>query len=263
MERPVMKYTVVIPVYQAAATLPAVISSWRAVTEEPILVIDDGSTDGTVEIAERAGAKVVRCSGNHGRGSARDRGMRETGTPLVLMCDSAQTPGEEFLPRALSHFADPKVAAVFARSIQPAARSVVDRWRGRHLFKLGSPDFNRRALLSTGLCVLRREAVEQAGGFDPNLRAGEDADLGHRLLEAGWDVIADPALQAVCIQRDSAHAVLARYARWNSPNGIRGRAWLRQCAYALKVMARDDLRSGDPLAALLSLASPFYQLRRR
>jgi GT2 family glycosyltransferase len=110
---------------------------------------------------------------------------------------------------------------------------------------------------------LRHEAVEQVGGFDPKLRAGEDADLGHRLLEAGWDVISDPALQAICIQRDSAHAVLARYARWNSPNGIRGRAWLRQLAYAIKVMVSEDLRSGDPLAALLSLAVPFYQLRRR
>lgn len=258
-----MKYTVVIPVYQAAATLPAVISAWRAVTEEPILVIDDGSTDGTPEVAERTGTNVIRCSGNHGRGSARDRGMRETVTPLVVMCDSAQIPGAEFLPRALSHFDDRRVGAVFACITQPAPRSVAHRWRGRHLFKVGPSDFNRHALLSTSLCVLRREAVEQVGGFDPKLRAGEDADLGQRLLKAGWEVIADPALQAVCIQRDSAHAVLARYARWNSPNGIRGRAWLRQIAYALKVMARDDLRSADPIAALLSLAAPFYQLRRR
>jgi glycosyltransferase involved in cell wall biosynthesis len=263
MEGAAMKYTVVIPVYQAAATLGEVISAWRAVTEESILVIDDGSTDGTTEIAERIGTSVIRGSGNRGRGSARDRGMRETGTPLVVMCDSAQIPSGEFLSRALSHFDDPKVGAVFACITQPSPRSVAHRWRGRHLFKVGPSDFNRHALLSTSLCVLRREAVEQAGGFHPELRAGEDADLGHRLLKTGWDVIADPALQAVCIQRDSAHAVLARYARWNSPNGIRGRAWLRQLAYALKVMARDDVRSGDPLAAVLSLAAPFYQFRRR
>jgi glycosyltransferase involved in cell wall biosynthesis len=262
MERP-MKYTVVIPVYQAAETLSAVITAWRAVTDAPILVIDDGSSDGSAEIARREGVKVVGHSENQGRGAARDCAMRETDTPLVLMCDSAQIPAEGFLQRALAHFADSHIAAVFANITQPAPRSFVDRWRGRHLFKLGAASFNRRALLSTSLCVLRREAVGQVGGFDPKFRAGEDADLGHRLLNAGWDVVADPALQVLCIQWDAAHAVLARYARWNSPHGVRGRAWLRQLAYAVKVMAMEDLRARDPLCALLSLVAPFYQLRRR
>jgi len=189
--------------------------------------------------------------------------MRETVTPLVLMCDSAQIPDEKFLLRALAYFEETKVAAVFACIIQPASRSVVDRWRGRHLFKLGPSELNRRALLSTSLCILRREAVEQVGGFDPKLRAGEDADLGRRLLAAGWEVVSDSSLQAMCIQQDSARGVLRRYARWNSPDGIHGRAWLRQLAYAVKVMAREDLRARDPLCALLSLAAPFYQLRRR
>jgi glycosyltransferase involved in cell wall biosynthesis len=263
MERPAMKYTVVIPAYQAAATLATVIAAWRTAAAESILVVDDGSTDGSAEVAERAGAKVIRCPGNEGRGAARARGMSETDTPFVLMCDSAQIPGGDFLMPALAHFSDTKVAAVMAYSTQPAPRSFVDRWRGRHLFKLGPPEFNRRALLATGLCVLRREAVDQVGGFDPKLRAGEDADLGRRLLAAGWKVISDPSLCAVNLQRDSAHALLVRYARWNSPEGIRGRAWLRQLAYAVKVMVREDLRSGDPFAALLSLAAPFYQLRRR
>lgn len=258
-----MKYTVVIPAYQAAATLSAVIAAWRAMTSEPILMIDDGSTDGTAEVAEQAGVQVARCTRNAGRGAARHRGMSAALTSLVVMGDAAQIPDADFLARALTHFADAKVAAVCAHITQSAPRSFVDRWRGRHLFKPRPPEFQRQALLSTGVCVLRREAVAAVGGFDPKLRAGEDADLGRRLLAAGWAVIADPALRATCIQRDSAHAVLARYARWNSPQGIRGRAWLRQLAYAVKVMMREDLRAGDPLAALLSVAAPFYQLHHR
>jgi hypothetical protein len=82
-------------------------------------------------------------------------------------------------------------------------------------------------------------------------------------MAAGGDVVADPDLRAMNLSLESAHALLARYARWNSPQGVRGRAWLRQFAYAAKTMARQDLIAGDPLAALLSLAAPFYQLRRR
>jgi GT2 family glycosyltransferase len=189
--------------------------------------------------------------------------MEETDTPLVLMCDAALLPGEEFAARSLIWFAESKVAAVFAHVTQGEPRTVADRWRGRHLFKFAPPDLNHRALLATGLCLLRRAAVEEVGGFNAGLRSAEDADLGQRLLDGGWDVVADPALRAISLGRESAHALLGRYARWNSPRGVRGRAWLRQLAYAVKIMAREDLRAGDPLAALLSVASPFYQWRGR
>jgi glycosyltransferase involved in cell wall biosynthesis len=260
-----MKFSVVIPVFNAASTLNEVIAAWRSVNPLPeaIIVIDDGSIDGSAEIAERAGAKVVAFSTNRGRGAARAQGIEASDTPLVLMCDAALIPADDFPKRALAWLAEPKVAAAFAHIVQPNARTVVDRWRGRHLFKTAPPALNRRALLATGVCLLRREAVEKVGGFEASLRAGEDAELGRRLLAAGWEVVADPSLRATCLTRESAHALLARYARWNSPDGIRGGAWVRQWAYAVKTMAREDLQAGDPLAALLSLAAPLYQLRRR
>jgi glycosyltransferase involved in cell wall biosynthesis len=260
-----MNFSVVIPAYQNAGTLPAVISAWRSATPAPgsILVVDDGSADGTAAVAEQAGAKVLRLPANAGRGAARARGLQETGAPLVVMCDATLVPADHFLAHALPWFAEPKVAAVFAHVGQETPRTVVDRWRGRHLFKPAPPELHRQALLATGLCVLRRDAMVNAGGFDLALRSGEDADLGRRLLAGGWEVVADPALRAMSLARESAHALLARYARWNSPRGIGGRVWIRQMAYAVKVMARQDLQAGDPCAALLSLASPFYQLRRR
>ncbi len=258
-----MKFAVVIPAYNVAPTLAATIQAWRAATPASIVVIDDGSSDNSADIASRAGANVIRLAQNSGRGAARARGMQETGTPYVLMCDAALKPEGDFISPALSWLEEARVAAVFAHIVQPEGRTVVERWRGRHLFKSQPVALNRRALLATGLCMLRREAIQETGGFDPTLRSGEDAHLGHRLLGAGWDVVADPALRAECFSRDTANSVLARYARWNSPRGLRGRRWLRQLAYAMRTMVREDLRARDPLAAFLSLAVPFYQLRRR
>jgi cellulose synthase/poly-beta-1,6-N-acetylglucosamine synthase-like glycosyltransferase len=170
----------------------------------------------------------------------------------------------DFLALALPYFHEPRVAAVIAHITQPPSSSVAGRWRKRHLFKPEpSPATRTDALLATGLCILREEAVRAVGGFNAALRSGEDADLGRRLLAAGWQVVADPSLSALCIRPDSAGEVLARYARWNSPSGLGVRAFLRQLAYAVKVMVPADLRARDPLAALLSMASPFYQIRSR
>jgi len=243
-----------------------VIAAVRAQTVAPagLIVVDDGSTDGSAACAAEAGARVVALVANLGRGAARARSLAESDADLLFMCDATMEPALDFLSRALPWFDDPLASAVFGHITQSSARNVAERWRGRHLFKTEPPAAPRcDALLATTACVLRVEAARAVGGFNPELRAGEDADLGRRLLAAGWKVIADPALRALSLRTDSAAEALKRYARWNSPDGLRGRAWWRQLAYAAKVMAVDDFRAGDPLAAFLSMAAPFYQLRRR
>jgi len=259
-----MKVAAVIPVFNNAATLPRVIAALRAQQADELLVVDDASTDDSAKVARREGARVIALGANAGRGAARARACAESSAPLILMCDATLELPVDFLAQARPWFEEERVAAVFGHVRQPTPRGVADRWRGRHLFKpqpSGPP--NRQAMLGTGASLLRVAAVAAVGGFDPALRSGEDADLGRRLLADRWQVVADPRLHAACIRHDSAHAVLARYARWNSPGGLGAHAFLRQCAYALKSMAVADLHAHDPLAAMLSLASPFYQLWRR
>jgi glycosyltransferase involved in cell wall biosynthesis len=79
----------VIPAYQAALTLDAVV---RATREHlPVLVVDDGSTDDTFAVAEAAGAEVLRQATNQGKGTALRRGFRhalEHGADAVLTLDA-------------------------------------------------------------------------------------------------------------------------------------------------------------------------------
>ena len=257
-----MELSAAIPCFNHAATLRRCLSAVRAQlgASAALLVIDDGSADGSATVAAQCGAAVIAHGANLGRGTARARALAETSAALLLMCDATLELPPGFLARALPWFEEPRVAAVFGYVTQPPPATTAERWRGRHLFKTLPPAAaDRSALLATGACVLRVEAVRAAGGFDPALRHGEDADLGRRLLAGGWQVVADPALPATCLRTDSIIEALARYARWNAPSRLSWRNYARQISYSIKVMAREDLRERDPASAALSLLSPHYQ----
>jgi glycosyltransferase involved in cell wall biosynthesis len=257
-----MKISAFIPCYNNRETLADAVTSLRAQNHpaDEIFVVDDGSTDGS---AETVNVPVVRLEKNSGRGAARARGMETAHHELVLCCDAGKKLAPDFSEKALPWFADENVAAVFGRVVQPPSASALDRWRGRHLFRENAPQSAavRRTNLNSGGCVLRAMAVKKVGGFNAALREHEDADLGARLLAADLDVILDPALLVVSNQRDGLVELMERYCRWNS--ALHGRmgfaAYLRQIFFSVKVMAREDVRAGDPVSAIISLLSPHWQ----
>lgn len=256
-----------VPCFNNASTiLPALISlkSQSPVPSE-LFVVDDGSEDGSTAIAEIMNISVVSMGHNSGRGAVRARAMDVSQHEFVLCCDATNQLSSDFAVLALRWFDDPNVAAVFGRISQKNARSLADRWRGRHLFKVQeSQSVQHRALLCTYGCVVRRSAVLEVGNFDRSLRHSEDADLGRRLLDAGYDVIYDPSLHVTSCISNSKRQVLERYWRWYAgiDENISLYAYAKQVWYSLRVMVLLDLRDRDFSSVALSLLSPHYQFWR-
>ncbi|HEV8547670.1 MAG TPA: glycosyltransferase family 2 protein, partial [Polyangiaceae bacterium] len=95
-----MRVLAIVPAFQAERSVGAVVRSLRAALgDEPVLVIDDGSTDGTTREAEAAGALVVRHAKNRGKGAALVSGFRralELGADAAVSVDAdGQHPAEE------------------------------------------------------------------------------------------------------------------------------------------------------------------------
>lgn len=251
-----------IPVYNNASTLASALESVRAQTHpiDELLVVDDGSTDASAQVAALHGARVLRQKQNMGRGAARARAMLEARNSFVLCCDGTNAIAPDFTERALAHFKDARLAAVFGRLTQPPPRNVVDRWRGRHLLRVhDSPQTQHGASLITFGTLVRRSLVLDVGNYSASLRHSEDRELGVRLLAAGYDVLHDPTLSIVSNSRNTLGQVLERYWRWHAGYDGKQQSWhdyLRQTNYSIKVMARADLAHGDLLAVPISLACP-------
>ena len=258
-----MPVSAYIPCHNAGPTIRDAVKSVLGQSRRPdeIFVVDDGSTDGLPVIE---GVRIVRLEVNRGRGAARTRAMQEANFELVLGCDASLVLDRDFLSHALLWFDDENVAAVFGWIKEAGSPTVSNRWRGRHLFRSNMERaISRDAALASGCFVVRRSAVEIVGGFNAALRAGEDADLGRRLRDAGYAVVLDPSLFARSVADNGIFEVLERYARWNCPDGMGIRDYLRQINYALKVMATADLKAGDIPAACISLLCPHYQFWTR
>lgn len=264
-----MKISAYIPCYNNEPTLAQAIASIRqqTVPVAEFFVIDDGSTDGSRRIAEGLGVRVIRHEQNLGRGAGRARAMMEARHDLVLSCDAANALGFDFLSHALKWFSEAKMAAVYGRMNQLPSHSVVDRWRGRHLFKINLATklpAQRGASLALGGAVLRKSAVLGAGNFNAQLRHSEDRELGDRLLRSGWEVVFDPEMEVTAVASSSLGQVLERYWRWYA--GVKGevtwKGYFKMVTYSITVMARQDLSASDPLSVPISLLCPHYQFWR-
>jgi glycosyltransferase involved in cell wall biosynthesis len=256
-----------VPCFDNAETILQAVESIRrqTVSLQEVYVVNDGSSDGSGERLERAGVRVIHLPRNLGRGAARARAMSEAQGEFVLCCDATNILPPDFSARALRHFTDPRVAAVFGRIGQLAPRNAIERWRGRHLFKVHAQSpVNEAASLATYGALVRREAVEAVGGYDASLRHSEDANLGARLLSAGYKVILDPGLEVTAVTGNTLSQVLERYWRWHAGADEKAswRGYSKQVVYSIKVMARQDLAARDLAAAAISLWSPHDQFWR-
>jgi glycosyltransferase involved in cell wall biosynthesis len=175
---PVNDISVVVPVRNAEAMLDACLASIQAQVPREIIVVDGNSTDGSLEIARRYGAKILSDDGR-GLPAARMLGARAASGRFVALVDSDVL----LQPDSLARLRDELVLGGFD-AIQAGLQSVSGPgyWGqalahhhrsglSKHWFGLSATLVERETLLSFG--------------FDPNFSSGEDIELRWRLRNAG------------------------------------------------------------------------------
>jgi GT2 family glycosyltransferase len=193
--------SVVIPVHDGGRDFGRCLRGLRASLRDvdEVIVVDDASADGSAELAEAAGAQVLRQRSRLGPAAARNAGALAASAPLVFFLDADVEVHPDAVGLALARFeADPNLVGLFGSyDDSPSAPGLVSRFRNllHHYVHQSGPfvdDARPAHTFWTGCGLIRRSAFLEAGGFDPTLYrrpAIEDIELGYRLARAGHRIV--------------------------------------------------------------------------
>jgi GT2 family glycosyltransferase len=182
---PTPPVSVIIPNYNYARTLGMCLESLRAQTHQPleIIVVDDGSTDDSVAVAESFGAQVLRTGCNLGPPGARNLGAAHARGEVLLFVDSDVALEPDATATALDILrSEPRTGAVCGTfRPEPLIRDgLIEEYRCLQLcYWMGGE--GPISTSYTAILAVSAAVFAEVGGFDASLRHTENADFGHRL----------------------------------------------------------------------------------
>jgi GT2 family glycosyltransferase len=210
--------SVIVPVRNGATTLAralrAILASDLPRDRFELIVVDDGSTDGSTAIAGRHADTVVRLSGQRsGLAYARNRGAELAAGEAVVFVDADIMIRQDTLSRMLENLnTHPALGAISARlDAQPAARNFISQYWSLLVHFGEKWNSGIGGNFASGCGMIRRSVLISAGMYDEwRFGAGrlEGVDFGQRLQRAGHDVLLSPDLQVTHLKRWTVGGVL-------------------------------------------------------
>jgi cellulose synthase/poly-beta-1,6-N-acetylglucosamine synthase-like glycosyltransferase/peptidoglycan/xylan/chitin deacetylase (PgdA/CDA1 family) len=190
--------TVIVPAYNERACIAATVRSILASRHRPlyVIVVDDGSSDGTAEEVRRLRSPHVWLirQDNQGKAAAMANGLSAARTELVVLVDGDTVVEPGSVTELVRPFADASVGAVSGNAKVGNRHGLLGRWQ--HIEYVMGFNLDRRMYdvlecmptVPGAVGAFRRQAIADAGGV-PGDTLAEDTDLTMALLRAHWRVV--------------------------------------------------------------------------
>jgi len=217
------KVSIVVAACNAAQTLGACLSSLSDLDypDYETIVVDDGSTDATAQIAEAAGVRLVRRD-HLGLGAARNAGIDAAQGEIVAFIDADARADRDWLYHLVETVLRRRTAAGGPNFPPPAGSRIAAAIAAAP----GAPREVRAgddALAQICGCnmALEKAALEKIGGFDPMFTAaGDDVDLSWRLRDGGATLACAPGAIVIHDRRSTVREYLAQQRGYGAAEGL-------------------------------------------
>jgi peptidoglycan-N-acetylglucosamine deacetylase len=264
---------VLIPAYNEAKVIERTVRSVLDSNYQDlrVIVIDDGSTDTTLEVARAAfqneiaaGRVTALTKPNSGKADALNFGLEQVTEELFVGIDADTLVAPDAISKLVPHFSNPRVAAMAGNAKVGNRVNLWTRWQA--LEYITSQNFERRALntlnavsvVPGAIGAWRTAAVRAAGGYQHDTVA-EDADLTMALLQAGYWVNYEDRALAYTEAPTKARGLMRQRFRWSF--GIMQSVWKHRAAVKQKgALGWVAIPNMVIFQILLPLVSPFIDI---
>ena len=193
--------SIVIAAHNQEILLPRCLEALERSVIQPMecIVVDDGSTDRSAEIAVRYGARVVSTGSRCGPAHARNLGVSVARGDVILFLDSDVCVHPDTIGRMVRHFEHDRClsAMIGAYDDAPDVANFCSQFRNLLHCYTHRAAKREASTFWSGCGAVRRACFLDVGGFDPSYErpAVEDIEFGARLIAAGGKILLDPAIQ--------------------------------------------------------------------
>ncbi len=247
--------SVIVPARNAEQTLAeclrSILRGAYPTERREVLVVDNGSADGTARLAADLGVRTVR-EERRGPAWARNRGIRESAGEIMVFIDADCVATSGWLGQLAAGFDSERVGAVAGEIFAYPPETAAQRYAAtRHThWQRAALDLPRPYPVTANV-AFRREVFERVGVFDTAFETAEDKDLGWRFFSAGdMELRYRPGAAVLHRHRRTATDLFRQHAAWG-----RGAAVLH-AKYEIPWRPRHELRMFRELgAAMLGCAS--------
>ncbi|MGD9344423.1 MAG: glycosyltransferase family A protein [Candidatus Aminicenantes bacterium] len=191
MTENVPEISIIIPVYNAKNYLVQSLPAFTNVQQQnfELIVVDDSSSDGSLELAQRYADVVLKTEKNSGPAQARNRGARTSKGPILLFLDADVRIYPDTIAKILSSFQkNPETSALFGSyDSVPPEKNFFSQYKNLHHHYVHQKASTDARTFWAGCGAVRRADFDEVGGFSSEFAKPsiEDVELGYKFIERG------------------------------------------------------------------------------